>query len=77
MKEMIPIIFLLLLMTSGCWFIVFNKRFRKKAQRPSWRLYKLNDEQREMYDAMYFAGFLVAAIAFSILLVVSCVLAIL
>ncbi len=76
MKETIPILFLLLLMASACWYIVLSKRFRKKMQRPSWRLHQLDDEKREMYDAMYFAGFLVAAIALTILFVVSFVLAI-
>jgi hypothetical protein len=74
---MIPTLFLLLLMTAACWFLVLSKVFRKKVQRPAWRLYKLNEEQKGMYDALYLAGFLVAAIALTTLLVLACVLAIL
>lgn len=76
MKEIIPTLFLLLLMTAACWFLAFSTAFRKKVQRPAWRLHKLNEEQKEMYDALYLAGFLVVAIAFTILLVLACVLAI-
>jgi hypothetical protein len=75
MKEIVLIHLLLLFMTAICWFLVFNEAFRKKVQRPAWRLYKLNPEQKEMHDAMYFAGVLVAAIAFTIFFVVSLVLA--
>lgn len=66
MKEMGPILFLLLLMTAACWFLVFSRAARDKVQKSAWRLYKLNQEQKEMYDAMYFAGVLVLALAFTI-----------
>ena len=63
-------------MAAACWFIVVKKGFRKKLQRPAWRLYKLNEDQQEMYDGLYLAGALVAAIVFTVLLVVAIVLAI-
>lgn len=77
MKEMIPVLLLFFGMTAACWFLIINRRLRMKIQRRSWRIYKLNEEQKEMNDALYLAGFLVAAIAFTIAFVVACVLAIL
>lgn len=66
MKEMAPILFLLLIMTTVCWFLVFSRVARHKVQKSAWKLYKLNQEKREMYDAMYFAGVLVLALALTI-----------
>jgi hypothetical protein len=77
MTEKIPILLLILGMTAACWFVVANRSFRIKMQRPTSRVYKLKQDQNEMYDALYFAGFLVAAIASTIFFVVACVLAIL
>ena len=71
MREMGPILVLLLLATAACWYLVFSRSMRDKVQRPAWRLYKLGQEQKEMWDAMYFAAVLVAALAFTIFLAVA------
>ena len=67
MKETVPILFLLLLFSAVCWFLVLNKSARLKSQRGAWRLYRLEkQEQKEAYDAMLFACVLVAALFFTI-----------
>jgi hypothetical protein len=76
MQEKLPILFLLLVMAAACWVVVISKSFRKKIQRPGWKLYKLNQEQKEMYDGIYLAGALIGAIAFTVFLLVAFVLAI-
>ena len=67
MKEAAPILFLLLLFSGVCWYLVWNKSARHNIQRGAWRLYRLEkQEQKEAYDAMYLAGALIAALVFTI-----------
>jgi hypothetical protein len=77
MNETVFTLVLLLFITVICWWLVLSRNFRQKTQRSAWRLYRLNKEQQEMNDAMYFAAVLVAAIAFTTLLMCALVLAIL
>ena len=77
MRETIITLFLLLLISIVCWFLVFNKSARYKVQRGAWRLYGLeSQEQREVYDALYSAGLLVGALVFTIIFFASLVAAI-
>ena len=77
MGEIIITLFLLLLMSAVCWFMVFNKSARQKIGRGGWRLYQLETkEQREAYDAIYFAGALVGALVFTIIFFAALVAAI-
>ncbi len=64
MRETMSALFLLLLMSAVCWFLVFNKSGRYKAG----MLYKVDQsqkERKEMYDAAYLAGALVLALVFT------------
>lgn len=76
MGEAILTLFLLLLMTAGCWFLVLNRGARDSMQRPASRLYKLNEEQKELWNAAYFAAVLVLALTFTIFFFVALVAAI-
>ena len=74
MKEAAPVLFLLLLFSAGCWFLVFKKSARHKVQKGAWRFYGLErQEQKDTYDAVYLAGMLVLALVFSILFFVALV----
>ncbi len=67
MSEIVPILVLLFLFSAGCWLLVFRRSARDKVQKGAWRLYRLDrQEQKDAYDAMYFAGVLVLALVFTI-----------
>ncbi|MEP6706317.1 MAG: hypothetical protein ABJC05_02290 [Pyrinomonadaceae bacterium] len=66
MDAIAPILFLLLL-SVVCWVLVFKKSAREKMEKGAWRLYRLKSlEQKGGYDAMYLAGVLVMALAFTV-----------
>jgi hypothetical protein len=75
MGETAVALFRVLAITTVCGFLVFSKRARNALQKPAWRMYKLNNENRQIWDAIYLAGVLVLALVFTILLVFMFVLA--
>jgi hypothetical protein len=56
--------FLFLVSFCGlCWAVTLNRSLRYKIEKGAWRFYRLETKQdREDYDALIYAGFLVGAL---------------
>ncbi|HKR58243.1 MAG TPA: hypothetical protein VJS64_00815 [Pyrinomonadaceae bacterium] len=76
MSEKVLTLFFFLSLSAISWFLVLNKGFRIKVQSGSRWFRNLSEEQKNMYDAAHLAGWLVAALAFTIVLIVTSILAI-
>jgi len=57
-------------MSTFCWFMVFRPSTRRKFNQGAFRFWRLSKEDREAWDAMYLAGYLVGAMIFSIMTLV-------
>ncbi len=53
------------LVSALCWWAALNKSARQKMNRDANRLWRMDKEQQEMYDAMSLAAALVGALFFS------------
>lgn len=69
MDDVLGIIFLILLV-SVSWYFVLNSSARRRQSKPGWELFRLRKEQRETWDAVNRAGFLVLALTSSLILLV-------
>jgi uncharacterized membrane protein YidH (DUF202 family) len=78
MIEKVLFLFLLLVLSAGCWVLVFKKSVRYKFQRGAWRFYRVQrQEQKDMHDAMYLAGVLILALVLTVFFFAALVVAVL
>jgi len=66
MGNLFSILFLIVLSTF-CWVMVFNRSARHKSNQPAYDFWKMSKEGREIHGAAVLAGMLVLALFFSIM----------
>jgi cbb3-type cytochrome oxidase subunit 3 len=60
----------LLILTIGGWYFVFNEPARREQSKPGWELLRLNKEQRDISDSMNLVVALIVALTSSVILIV-------
>jgi hypothetical protein len=56
--------------STFCWAMVFRSSTRRKFNEPGYHFWRLDKQGREDWDAMMLAGYLIGAMAFSLITLV-------